>query len=112
MANIIAVRNDERLLFFKVILLRLLLVLYNSIEYGKVRRASATLVEATRLPSYEPVFVQHEVDSRGLSDRDSTLASIYGHEVQKSYLVLVRNPNELWILPPVGAGLRGPWNAV
>jgi len=35
MANIVAVRNDERLLFFKVILLRLLLVLYDAIEYGK-----------------------------------------------------------------------------
>jgi len=31
----IAVRNDERLLFFKVILLRLLLALYESIEYDK-----------------------------------------------------------------------------
>lgn len=104
MANIIAVRNDERLLFFKVILLRLLFVVYDSIEYAKVRRASATLVKATRLPIYEPVFVQHEVDSLGRCDRDSTLASIYGHPLQKVCLALVRNPDEFWILFPVGAG--------
>src|SRR5579864_5413507 len=30
----------------------------------------------------------------------------------KSCLALVRNPNEFWTLPPVGAGLRGTRNAV
>ena len=51
-------------------------------------------------------------DSHGPSDRDLTRASKYGHGAQKSWLTFLRNPNEFWIVPTVGAGLRGTRNAV
>src|ERR1700739_1731335 len=75
-------------------------------------RASAIRGEATRSPSYELVFVQHEADSYRPSDRDSTRASKYGHRGQKSCLAVVKNLNELWMLSPVCAALHGTRSAV
>lgn len=76
-----------------------------------VRRASATLEKQLACHLTSPcscnMKVTHTdpVTAIQHSRRNADMGS-------KSWLALVRNTNEFWILSPVGAGLRGTWSAL